>query len=54
MARRILLSRGIEVSDGFPDNVSTFADAPEERVVSAALACESEADFEARLRHPDP
>lgn len=53
MVRRILLSRDIEVSDDFPADVPAFADSTEDAIVTAALACESEADFEARLRRPD-
>ena len=54
LLRQILLSRGIEVSEGFPATVaSALAEWPEDdRVVAAALACESEADFLARLRSP--
>lgn len=54
MARRILLSRGIEVSDGFPADLPAFTDSSEDAIVTAALACENETDFEARLRRPDP
>ena len=52
LVRQILLSRGIAVSEGFPAAVATaFAEWPEDdRVVAAALACENEADFLARLR----
>ena len=52
LMRQILLSRGIEVSEGFLATVaSTFAEWPgDDRVVAAALACENEADFLARLR----
>ena len=53
MARRILLSRGIEVSDDFPAGVPAFTDSSEDAIVTAALACESEADFEARLQRRD-
>ncbi len=50
IVRRILLSRGISVLDGFfALPVSAFAESPEEVVVTAALACENEADFLARL-----
>ena len=53
MVRQMLRSRGIEVSDRFP--VGLLADSTEETVVTAALRCESEADFLARLRqHPPP
>ena len=48
MVRRMLLSRGIEVSDGFTAGMP--AGCTEDVLVSAALACRSEADFLARLR----
>ena len=51
MARHILRSRGIEVSEGFPAGLPGFHESSEE-VVAAALACESEADFLTRLRRP--
>ena len=50
MARAMLSSRGVEVSEGFPADVPGFAEAPEAVVVAAALACGSERDFRARLR----
>ena len=50
--RRILLSRGIEVSAGFPADAPGFAESPEDEAVDAALACDSERDFHARLRKP--
>ena len=53
MARRILLSRDVEVSDDFPANVPDFAGASENRIVTAALACESETDFHTRLHRRD-
>ena len=49
MARQMLLSRGIEVSEGFPAGVSAFAGLPEAAIVAAALACDSERDFNARM-----
>ena len=48
MVRRMLLSRGIEVSDGLAAGVP--AECTEDVLVTAALACRSEADFLARLR----
>ena len=48
MVRRMLRSRGIEVSDGFPAGL--LAEYAEDAVVTAALSCESEADLLARLR----
>ena len=48
MVRRMLLSRGIEVSDGFTAGVP--AGCTEDVLVTEALACRSEADFLARLR----
>ena len=50
MVRRMLLSRGIEVSEGFPSNVPGFDESPEAAIVAAALACDSEQDFHARIR----
>ena len=52
MVRRMLLLRGIEVSDGFPAGLPVECD--EDAVVTAALACRSEADFLARLREGSP
>ena len=49
MARQMLLSRGIEVSEGFPADAPGFAESPEAAVVAAALDCESERDFHARI-----
>ena len=49
MARQVLLSRGIEVSAGFPADAPAFAGLPETAIVAAALACDSERDFNARL-----
>lgn len=48
MVRQTLLSRGIEVSDGL--FAGLLAGYTEDAIVTAALACESEADFLARLR----
>ena len=50
MALRMLRSRGIEVSAGFPADLPAFHGSSEEAVVAAALACEDEGDFEGRLR----
>ena len=50
MVRRMLSSRGVEVSEGFPFNVPGFAESPEAVVVAAALACAGERDFHARIR----
>ena len=49
MARQMLLSRGIEVSEGFPADASAFAGLSEAAIVTAAFACDSERDFDARL-----
>ena len=48
--RQILLSRGLEVSAGFPADAPGFAELPEDEAVAAALACDSEADFRKRIR----
>ena len=50
--RQFLLSRGIEVSAGFPADAPGFAESPEDEAVAAALACDSERDFHARIRKP--
>ena len=52
--RRILRSRGIAVPDDFDGLPSGLAEHSGETLVDAALACENEADFLARLRHADP
>ena len=51
MARQLLRSRGIGVSEGFPSNVPGFAESPDAAIVAAALACDSEQDFHARIAH---
>ena len=50
MARQILRARGIEVSAEFPAGVPALHESSDDAVVAAALACESEEDFQARLR----
>ena len=50
--RQILLSRGIEVSAGFPADAPDFAGSPGDEAVAAALICDSEQDFLARIRKP--
>ena len=52
--RQILITRGIEFSEEFPAHVPSFAEAAEEAVINAALACDSEADFRVRLREKSP
>ena len=49
LVRQMLMSRSIAVSEGFPSDVSGFAEAPEAVLVQAALACDSERDFRARI-----
>ena len=49
MTRQVLLSRGIEVSEGFPTGAAAFAGLSEAAIVTAAFACDSEQDFYARL-----
>ena len=49
MVRQMLSARGIEVSERFPADVPGFAESPRAAVVAAALACESERDFRARI-----
>ena len=50
MARQILLSRGIDVSAEFSAALVFLGELSEQAIVSAALACASEADFLMRLR----
>ena len=50
MVRRMLLSRNLEVSEGFPLNVPGFGESSEAAIVAAAFACDSEQDFHARIR----
>ena len=53
MVRAMLSSRGIGFSEDFPADVPGFAASPEAVVVAAALACDSERDFRARIpEHP--
>ena len=54
IVRRVLQSRGMEISAGFPSDLPDFRDGPEELIVAAALACDSEADFAARIRGKSP
>ena len=49
LARRMLLSRGVEVSDGFLA-APVFATSSEDAVFEAATACTDEAGFLAALR----
>ena len=50
MVRRILSSRGIEVSARFPADAPGFAESAEDEAVAIALACDNEADFRKRIR----
>ena len=53
MVRAMLSSRGIGFSEDFPADVPGFAESPEAVIVAAALACDSERDFRARIpEHP--
>ena len=49
MVREMLRSRGIAVSEAFPADVPGFAESPEAAVVAAALGCDGERDFHARI-----
>ena len=49
LVRQMLLSRGIDVSEGFPADAAGLAGASEAAIVAAALACDSERDFDARM-----
>ena len=50
MVRQMLLSRNLEVSEGFPSNVPGFGESSEAAIAAAAFACDSEQDFHARIR----
>ena len=49
MVRAILSSRGIGFSEDFPAGVPGLAESPEAVIVAAALACDGERDFRARI-----
>ena len=49
MVRQMLLSRVVEVSEEFPADVPAFAGLSEAAIVAAALACDGERDFSARM-----
>ena len=49
MVRALLSSRGIGFSEDFPADVPGLAESPEAVIVAAALACDSERDFRARM-----
>ena len=49
LVRQMLASRNVAVSEGFPAGVPGFAEAPEAVLVQAALACDGERDFRARI-----
>ena len=49
MVREMLRARGIAFSESFPANVPGFAESPPAAVVAAALGCDSERDFHARI-----
>ena len=51
MVRQILRTRGIALSDETLRRLPERGVLSDEAVVRAALACDDEADFEARLRH---
>ena len=53
MVRQILRSRGIKVSEGFPDDATALAAATEAVLVTAAFACTDQADFLAALARAD-
>ena len=46
------LDRGRGSEAGFPADAPGFAESPEDEAVAAALACDSERDFRARIREP--
>ena len=49
MVREMLRARSIAFSESFPSNVPGFAESPRAVVVAAALGCDSERDFHARI-----
>lgn len=49
MARELLLSRGVETSEGFLADRAMLAELPVSAVLAAALACKDERDFLQRL-----
>ena len=49
MVREMLRARSIAFSESFPANVPGFAESPRAAVVAAALGCDSERDFHARI-----
>ena len=49
MVRAILSSRGIGFSEDFPAGVPGLTESPEAVIVAAALACDGERDFRARI-----
>ena len=51
MVRQILLSRGIEVAEGFPADAAAFAAASEEVLLAAAFDCADEQAFNELLAH---
>lgn len=50
MVRQVLQRRGIALSPTFPANVPNFADVPADALLDAAMACDNEQDFQARLQ----
>ena len=52
--RQILASRGVQVSAGFPANVRGFGELPQQTLFDAALACQDERDFRARVEASSP
>ena len=50
LIRELLIARGLEVAADFPLNEPGFAEASVEEIAQAALECEDEARFVARLR----
>lgn len=50
LIRELLIARGLEVAADFPLNEPEFAEASVEEIAQAALECEDEASFVARLR----
>ena len=50
MVRRIVERRGIALSPTFPTDIPQFADCSLDDLLEAAMACDDEQDFRARLR----
>ena len=50
IVRQVLQRRGIVPSPMFATDVANFADLPADALLDAAMSCDSERDFQARLQ----